>query len=137
MFIVEDRLLQAVILEVNSRVVQFKLAPTYTLYLAVRRLLLSAHSAHLVAGFASKTSKLIKKSIQVRLPCALLQHVLSLARYVCCMLCYAFYHWTGMYTVFSSATRFIVGQVCLLCSLLLHDLSLDRYVFRVLYCYTF
>ncbi|KAK7107731.1 afadin-like isoform X2 [Littorina saxatilis] len=66
----EDRLLQAVILEVNSRAVQFKLAPTYTLYMAIRRLLVSRSQmpppqhARMVSDFVSKTSKLIQQAIQ-------------------------------------------------------------------------
>ena len=69
----EDRLLQAVVLEVNSRAVQFKLAPTYTLYMAIRRLLLAraqmgmpaVQHSQMVADFVSKTSKLIQQAIQV------------------------------------------------------------------------
>ncbi|KAL8593983.1 hypothetical protein ACOMHN_045666 [Nucella lapillus] len=66
----EDRLLQAVVLEVNSRAVQFKLAPTYTLYMAIRRLLqprphlAPSQHAQLTADFVSKTSKLVQQAIQ-------------------------------------------------------------------------
>ncbi|XP_076444393.1 uncharacterized protein LOC143282632 [Babylonia areolata] len=66
----EDHLLQAVILEVNSRAVQFKLAPTYTLYMAIRRLLVAGphmapvQHAQMVADFISKTSKHIQQTIQ-------------------------------------------------------------------------
>ncbi|XP_076466246.1 afadin-like [Babylonia areolata] len=69
----EDRLLKAVVQEANSRSVQFKLAPTYVLYLAVRRLLvLPAHTpsmprpqhAQLVSDFVAKMSKLIQRTIQ-------------------------------------------------------------------------
>ena len=66
-------MLQAVVLKVNSRAVQFKLAPTYTLYMAIRRLLLArtqmgmppAQHSRMVADFVSKTSKLIQQAIQV------------------------------------------------------------------------
>ena len=66
-------MLQAVVLEVNSRAVQFKLAPTYTLYMAIRRLLLAraqmgmppVQHSQMVADFVSKTSKLIQQAIQV------------------------------------------------------------------------
>jgi hypothetical protein len=67
------------VLEVNSRAVQFKLAPTYSLYMAVRRLLLARQQtnmsanqhAQLVADFVSKTSKLIQQAIQVESCCFL------------------------------------------------------------------
>ncbi|XP_012937979.1 afadin [Aplysia californica] len=64
----ESRLLQASILEVNSKQLQFKLAPTYTLYLAARHLLAAgspmAHRPQIVADFVSRTAKLTQQAIQ-------------------------------------------------------------------------
>ncbi|CAG5132612.1 unnamed protein product, partial [Candidula unifasciata] len=64
----EDRLLQASILEVKNKQVQFKLAPTYTLYMSVRHLLSPkspvTHRAQLVTDFVTKTSKMFQRSIQ-------------------------------------------------------------------------
>ncbi|KAK0064396.1 afadin [Biomphalaria pfeifferi] len=64
----EDRLLQGSILEVNSKQLQFKLAPTYTLYMAVRNLLSArspvTHRSQLVADFANKTARMTQQSIQ-------------------------------------------------------------------------
>lgn len=65
----ESRLLQACILDVNSKQLQFKLAPTYTLYMAVRNLLsLSSpgpqHHAQLVANFVSKMANMAQQTIQ-------------------------------------------------------------------------
>ncbi|KAH9504709.1 hypothetical protein Btru_062619, partial [Bulinus truncatus] len=64
----EDRLLQGSILEVNSKQLQFKLAPTYTLYMAARNLLSAkspvTHRSQLVADFSNKTARMIQQSIQ-------------------------------------------------------------------------
>lgn len=69
----EDRLLQGSILEVNSKQLQFKLAPTYTLYMAVRNLLSArspvTHRSQLVADFANKTARMTQQSIQVWIHC--------------------------------------------------------------------
>ena len=67
------RLLQASVLDVNSKQLQFKLAPTYTLYMAVRNLLGQRspgpqHHAQLVADFVSKMASMTQQTIQVKQP---------------------------------------------------------------------
>ncbi|XP_050390121.1 afadin isoform X1 [Patella vulgata] len=61
----EDALLSAVILDVNSRAVQFKLASTYTLYMAMRHLLAQRYQRpQRTTDFVRKISKLVQRAIQ-------------------------------------------------------------------------
>jgi afadin len=65
--------LRSVILDVNSSGTQFKLAPTYTSYMAVRYCIsggyrpdMSPHDrAHRVTGLVKKISQLVHQAVQV------------------------------------------------------------------------
>lgn len=69
----EDGFLRSVILDVNSSGTQFKLAPTYTSYMAVRYCIsggyrpdMSPHDrAHRVTGLVKKISHLVHQAVQV------------------------------------------------------------------------
>ncbi|XP_071137644.1 afadin-like isoform X5 [Mytilus edulis] len=68
----EDSFLRSVILEINSSGTQFKLAPTYTSYMAVRYCIsggyrpdMSPHDrAHRVTGLVNKISNLVHQAVQ-------------------------------------------------------------------------
>ncbi|BFZ25291.1 hypothetical protein BsWGS_28330 [Bradybaena similaris] len=64
----QDRVLQACVTDVNSAELEFKLAPTYSLYLAARHLLsLTSHITHrdhLLSDFLMTTAQLIHQRIQ-------------------------------------------------------------------------
>ncbi|XP_041354927.1 afadin-like [Gigantopelta aegis] len=68
----ESPLLPSVILNVNSRAVQFKLAPTYSLYMGMRHCLVQAkhpelsaqHRAQRAGDFISRMSKMVQQAIQ-------------------------------------------------------------------------
>ena len=70
----ENEFLSAVILDVNASGTQFKLSPTYTLYLAVRYRLSSvyrpdmtpADRAHKLTSLVNKIATMVHQAIQVR-----------------------------------------------------------------------
>lgn len=69
----EDAFLAAIISEVNGGAVQFKLAPTYTLYMATRYRIsmayrpdMSPHErAHRLTSLVNKVSNMVQQTIQV------------------------------------------------------------------------
>lgn len=74
-FPVEDNFLSALITDVNGANVSFKLAPTYTVYMAIRYRLSNmyrpdmspAERAHRLTSLINKVASLIQQAIQVNL----------------------------------------------------------------------
>ena len=74
-FLGEDAFLNSIINDVNGNSIQFKLAPTYTLYMAVRYRvrklksmdLSASECSHWINAFTNKVVNIIERTVQVRM----------------------------------------------------------------------